>query len=52
MRIAAIKLDAITLGIEKIDASDQGGYLVFGEQTNSDPVALVSLVQNQCKLIY
>ena len=47
MRIAAIKLNAIVLGIEKIDASDQGGYLVFGEQTNSDPVALVNLVQNQ-----
>ena len=47
MRIAAIKLDAIALGIEKIDASDQGGYLVFGEQTRSDPVAIVKLVQNQ-----
>ena len=47
MRIAAIKLNAVVLGIEKIDASDQGGYLVFGEQTNSDPVALVNLVQNQ-----
>jgi transcription-repair coupling factor (superfamily II helicase) len=47
MRIAAIKLDAIALGIEKIDAADQGGYLVFGDQTNSDPVALVNLVQNK-----
>lgn len=47
MRIAAIKLDAIALGIEKIDASDQGGYLVFGEQTRSDPLAIVKLVQNQ-----
>jgi len=46
MRIAAIKLDAIALGIVKIDAADKGGYLVFGEQTNSDPVALVNLVQN------
>jgi transcription-repair coupling factor (superfamily II helicase) len=47
MRIAAVKLAAVALGIEKIDASDQGGYLLFGENTASDPVALVNLVQNQ-----
>jgi transcription-repair coupling factor (superfamily II helicase) len=47
MRIAAIKLRAIMLGIEKIDASDNGGYLVFGDETRTDPVALVNLVQNQ-----
>ncbi len=47
MRIAAIKLNAVALGIEKIDASDNGGYLVFGEQTRTDPVALVNLVQNE-----
>jgi transcription-repair coupling factor (superfamily II helicase) len=47
MRIAAIKLEAVRIGIEKIDAADQGGYLVFGEQTNSDPLALVNLVQNE-----
>ena len=46
MRIANLKLDAIALGIEKIDASDQGGYLVFGSQTGIDPVTLVSLMQN------
>ena len=47
MRIAAIKLEAVRIGIEKIDAADNGGYLVFGEQTNSDPLALVNLVQNE-----
>jgi len=47
MRIAAIKLEAVRIGIEKIDAADKGGYLVFGEQTNSDPLALVNLVQNE-----
>ena len=47
MRIAAIKLKAIELGVEKIDAADQGGYLVFGEDTATDPIALVGLVQNQ-----
>ena len=47
MRIAALKLTAVQLGIEKIYASDGGGYLLFGEQTNTDPLALVRLVQNE-----
>lgn len=47
MRVAALKLDAVALGIEKIDASDGGGYVLFGEQPRTDPVALVNLVQNE-----
>ncbi len=47
MRIAAIKLDAVALGVEKIDASDKGGYVVFADETATDPVALVNLVQNE-----
>ena len=46
MRLAALKLRAVALGIEKIDASDNGGFLVFAEETRTDPVALVKLVQN------
>lgn len=46
MRMAAIKRQARTLGIEKIDAADKGGYLVFAQQSHIDPVALVQLVQN------
>ena len=46
MRIAAAKQTATALGIEKIDAADNGGYLVFGRQSHIDPVALVQLVQN------
>lgn len=45
MRIAAIKLDASGLGIEKIDASRSGGYVQFGKRTSVDPVGLVRLVQ-------
>ncbi len=50
MRIAAIKKSAAAVGIEKIDAADKGGYLVFAAETHIDPVALVQLVQNnsQC----
>jgi transcription-repair coupling factor (superfamily II helicase) len=46
MRIAALKQRAAALGIEKIDAADTGGYLVFGDDSRIDPVALVKLVQN------
>ena len=46
LRIAAIKKSAGKLGIEKIDAADAGGYLLFGQESRIDPVALVQLVQN------
>jgi transcription-repair coupling factor (superfamily II helicase) len=46
MRIAALKQRASALGIEKIDAADAGGYVVFGGNSRIDPVALVKLVQN------
>ena len=48
-RIAGIKQRAHALGIEKIDASDQGGYLVFGEKSTIDPLALIQLVQNDSR---
>ena len=47
MRISAIKKSAASLGIEKIDAADGGGYLLFGPDSRIDPVALVQLVQNE-----
>jgi transcription-repair coupling factor (superfamily II helicase) len=46
LRIAAIKRSATPLGIEKIDAAEKGGYIVFGAKSAIDPVALVQLVQN------
>ena len=49
MRIAAIKKSAAALGIEKIDAAERGGYILFGSQSNIDPVALVQLVQNDSR---
>ena len=49
MRIAGIKQQATTLGIEKIDAADGGGYLNFGAESRIDPVALVQLVQNDSR---
>jgi transcription-repair coupling factor (superfamily II helicase) len=49
MRIAAIKKLASRAGIEKIDAADAGGYIVFGQDSNIDPVALIQLVQNDSR---
>ena len=49
LRIAAIKQSATALGIEKIDAADRGGYLVFAQQSHIDPVALVQLVHNDSR---
>jgi len=49
VRIAAIKQTATALGIEKIDAADSGGYIVFAKRSHIDPVALVSLVQNDSR---
>ncbi len=46
LRIAALRKAAGELGIDKIDAGDSGGYLVFGSESHIDPVALVQLVQN------
>jgi transcription-repair coupling factor (superfamily II helicase) len=49
IRIAAIKQRANSLGIEKIDAADAGGYLVFSGDSRIDPLALVKLVQNDSR---
>jgi transcription-repair coupling factor (superfamily II helicase) len=46
LRMAAIKQAAIALGVEKIDAAEKSGYLVFSAKSHIDPVALVQLVQN------
>ena len=47
IRLAELKTRAVQLGIDKIDASNKGGYLNFGEETRTDPAVLISLVQNQ-----
>ncbi len=49
MRIAAIRKRSAALGIEKIDAADAGGYLVFGSDSRIDPLGLVKLVQNDSR---
>ncbi len=49
IRISAIKKQASALGVEKIDAAEAGGYLVFASESNVDPAALIHLVQNNSR---
>ena len=49
VRLAAIKKTATSLGIEKIDAADRGGYIVFGQDSRIDPLALIRLVQDDSR---
>jgi transcription-repair coupling factor (superfamily II helicase) len=46
LRIAAIRKASARLGVEKLHAGDNGGYLNFGQDSHIDPVELVQLVQN------
>ncbi|MEM9333436.1 MAG: transcription-repair coupling factor [Pseudomonadota bacterium] len=49
VRIAALKRKAASLGVEKIDAADEGGYMIFSQHATIDPVALVRLVQGDSR---
>ena len=45
-RITSMKNLSSKLGIEKINASEKGGFLVFNDENNINPVTLLNLVQN------
>ena len=49
MQIASMKRNASSIGIEKIDVADEGGYMTFGDDARIDPVALIKLVQNDSR---
>ncbi|MDJ0759733.1 MAG: transcription-repair coupling factor [Woeseiaceae bacterium] len=49
MQIASMKRNASSIGVEKIDVADEGGYMTFGDDARIDPVALVKLVQNDSR---
>jgi len=46
-RATALKIQAQSLGIKKIEASGSGGKLEFADETAVEPITLVQLVQNQ-----
>jgi len=48
-RIADFKLRAKQLGIRKLDAHDNGGYVIFGNDTNLDPTNLILFVQRNMR---
>ncbi|MDC0598891.1 helicase-related protein, partial [Gammaproteobacteria bacterium] len=45
--VTYIKLDAEAIGIEKIEANAKAGKMVFSSDTSVDPLAVVTLVQEQ-----
>lgn len=50
IQIAAIKQDALILGIEKINASKSGGYIQFGDQSQIDLSSLVQLIYQDSQI--
>jgi transcription-repair coupling factor (superfamily II helicase) len=50
-RAASLRLKATALGIRKLEASAQGGQILFGPEPNVDPVTIIKLVQ-QHKEVY
>jgi transcription-repair coupling factor (superfamily II helicase) len=47
VRIAQLKHRAAALGIEKIDAAEGSGFLLFGKEARVEPVNIVRLVQQE-----
>jgi len=47
--VTELKLLATPLGIDKIDAGEQGARIVFSKDPNIDPASLINLIQTQAK---
>ena len=47
VRVTQLKLQATTLGVEKLEASAVGGRIEFSADTRVDPLSIVKLVQTQ-----
>jgi transcription-repair coupling factor (superfamily II helicase) len=47
--ITTVKLEALKLGIRKIEANSKGGKIEFGQKPNVDPMKIIQLIQNQSK---
>jgi len=42
-----LKIKATALGIQKIDVNEKGGYILFHEKPNVDPLKIIELIQTQ-----
>ena len=45
--LSSIRLIARSAGIEKVDLSDRGGYMLFGESPNIDTGIIIELIQTK-----
>ncbi|HET7396434.1 MAG TPA: transcription-repair coupling factor [Gammaproteobacteria bacterium] len=48
-RIAELKLKAAPLGVRKIEAGPAGGRILFGSNTQVDPMTVIRMIQQQPK---
>ncbi|KAA9001217.1 transcription-repair coupling factor [Affinibrenneria salicis] len=49
LQVAALRQQAQTLGIKRIEGNDKGGFIEFGEQNKVDPGYLIGLLQQDFK---
>ncbi|MBL4869117.1 MAG: transcription-repair coupling factor [Pseudomonadales bacterium] len=49
-RVTELKLKAVEVGLTKIDAGSESGYLQFGSEAKVDPLTIVKMVQSQPQL--
>jgi transcription-repair coupling factor (superfamily II helicase) len=47
VQIAKLKLNALKIGIVRIDAGENGGSIEFSPQANIDPMMIIALIQAQ-----
>ena len=48
--ISSIRTTAKKSGIHKIDLSDHGGYILFGESPNIDTGIIIDMIQSQSNI--
>ncbi len=47
IEVTKLKIKAKELGINKIDASDKGGSIIFSNTPNIDPIKIIRLIQDE-----
>ncbi|MDN6653925.1 MAG: hypothetical protein L0K83_07445, partial [Lactobacillus sp.] len=47
LQSAKLRLDAMELGIRRIEGNDKGGFIEFGDKNHVDPMFLIGLLQKQ-----
>lgn len=47
LQSAKLRLDAMELGIRRIESNDKGGFIEFGDKNHVDPMFLIGLLQKK-----